>query len=487
MSENGKALSVLLSSTFAFFVSVAVWTLYAVLIAYLVTTELYSWSEVEIGWLIAVPILTGALSRIPLGILANRLSARLLFCLVMLFSSLSLVFLSRAETYYDFILAGLGFGISGGTFAIGVAYIFLFFPYERRGIAFGTFVLGGTGVALTTMVAPRLLEIFTAHGSHIEGWRTLPLIYALTLFLSTILFLLFTFPKEQKYEEKKSLKELLLPLKDIRVWRFGLYYMFCFGGFLAIAQWLVIYYISVYELSLKEAGLLAAIYSIPCSIVRVFSGWLVDRYGPRKIMMVVFSISAILCLALSIPRMEIFSPGKGVVSLNGGKVTLANEEEISVEKRDGKSQYYPLKKKPIPRTMYSPGGEKYILPHFENWQEPKVIVGQEVHKKELIARGTTHIFFSANMWVFSGLVFILGLFMGTGVVGVYKYVPEYYPKDFSTVGGLVGAIGGLGGFLFPPIFGYFLEWTGLWTSCWFFLAAAATVCHFWLYSSIKKV
>jgi MFS transporter, NNP family, nitrate/nitrite transporter len=487
MSENGKSWSVLFSSTFAFFICVAVWTLYSVLIAFLVTSELYSWSEAEIGWLLAVPILTGALSRIPLGILVDRISARFLFSLVMLFSAISLVYLSRAETYSDFILAGLGFGVAGGTFAIGVAYIFLWFPYEKRGLAFGTFVLGGTGVALTTMLAPYLLNIVTENGAFIEGWRRLPILYAFALLVTTLLFLLFTFPKKNENREKRSVSALMAPLKELRVWRFGLYYIFAFGGFIAISQWLVIYYVSAYELSLEEAGLLAAIFSIPCSFIRVPAGWLVDRIGARKIMMLVFSISVILCLGLSIPRMEIFSPGKGVISMSGGKVTLVKKEEILVEGKSGKKLYYPLRKKPEVITLFSKGSGEYLLPKFQQWQEARVAQGQVVEKKALLARGYTHIFFSANIWIFTSLVFLLGLAMGVGLVGVYKYIPQYYPKDFSAVGGLVGAIGGLGGFLFPPIFGYLLEWTGLWTSCWFFLAIIVMLCHFWLESTIKKV
>jgi NNP family nitrate/nitrite transporter-like MFS transporter len=54
--------------------------------------------------------------------------------------------------------------------------------------------------------------------------------------------------------------------------------------------------------------------------------------------------------------------------------------------------------------------------------------------------------------VFTLLVFLVGIGMGIGKAAVYKYVPEYFPNDIAAVGGLVGALGGLGGFFLPPIF-----------------------------------
>jgi NNP family nitrate/nitrite transporter-like MFS transporter len=54
--------------------------------------------------------------------------------------------------------------------------------------------------------------------------------------------------------------------------------------------------------------------------------------------------------------------------------------------------------------------------------------------------------------VFTVLMFLVGIGMGIGKAAVYKYVPEYFPNDIAAVGGLVGALGGLGGFFLPPLF-----------------------------------
>jgi MFS transporter, NNP family, nitrate/nitrite transporter len=51
-------------------------------------------------------------------------------------------------------------------------------------------------------------------------------------------------------------------------------------------------------------------------------------------------------------------------------------------------------------------------------------------------------------------------FVGLGNGAVFKLVPQYFPKDTGTVTGLVGAMGGLGGFFPPLLLGVFKTYTG---------------------------
>jgi NNP family nitrate/nitrite transporter-like MFS transporter len=128
-----------------------------------------------------------------------------------------------------------------------------------------------------------------------------------------------------------------------------------------------------------------------------------------------------------------------------------------------------------------------VFPTFTSWQEPAVTVGQEVKKKELLARGVTQVYFQANVWIFTGLVFLAGIMMGIGKAAVYKHIPEYFPHDVGVVGGIVGVIGGLGGFFCPILFGYMLRATGLWTTCWLFLAVLSIVCLVWMHLVILRM
>lgn len=114
-------------------------------------------------------------------------------------------------------------------------------------------------------------------------------------------------------------------------------------------------------------------------------------------------------------------------------------------------------------------------------------VGQTVKKKELLAKGVTRIFFQANVWIFAVLIILLGSIWGIGMGAVYKLIPDYFPDEVGVVGGMVGVLGGLGGFFCPIIFGYLLEWTGLWTSCWIFMCGLSLVCLLWLHLTTQKL
>jgi NNP family nitrate/nitrite transporter-like MFS transporter len=51
--------------------------------------------------------------------------------------------------------------------------------------------------------------------------------------------------------------------------------------------------------------------------------------------------------------------------------------------------------------------------------------------------------------------------LGAGNGAVFKLVPEFFPQSIATVTGLVGAIGGLGGFFPPLLLGFFRDQTGV--------------------------
>ena len=108
-------------------------------------------------------------------------------------------------------------------------------------------------------------------------------------------------------------------------------------------------------------------------------------------------------------------------------------------------------------------------------------------KKEVIAQGQTLIKFEAHLWVYTILVILIGIMWGIGKAAVYKYIPEYFPNEVGIVGGMVGLIGGLGGFIGPILFGYLLDFTGLWTSSWIFVFLTSAVCLYWMHRTINKL
>ena len=116
-----------------------------------------------------------------------------------------------------------------------------------------------------------------------------------------------------------------------------------------------------------------------------------------------------------------------------------------------------------------------------------VKVGDEVKRKQLLAKGITKIYFQANVWIFALLVILIGSVWGIGKAAVYKHIPDYFPEEVGVVGGMVGVLGGLGGFFCPIIFGYLLAATGLWTSCWMFMLFISLICLIWMHRVIQKM
>lgn len=481
MSENAKAIRILTLNTLAFTVCFACWMMNGVLITYLVENRVFSWDKAQIGWLLGVPVLTGSLARLPVGVLTDRYGGRVVYGVLMLLSAVPMYLMSHANTYAQFMIASLGFGLTGASFAVGIAYTSIWFPKERQGTALGIFGVGNAGSALTSMGAPFMLAWLTGHGQNLEAWRMLPKLYAGVLVFMAVLFFLLTESRRIEHQDGYTLRERLAPLAHTRVWRFGLYYFLVFGGFVALAQWLIPYYVNVYAMTVATAGLMAAIFSLPSGLIRALGGWMSDRWGARAVMYWVFGVCIIGCLLLCVPRMEVQSPGEGIMALREGTVTAVSESEIVVD-----DQRYALEQRNGPPADRAEHGT-LVFPTFSSWQEPVVEVGDRVKKKQLLARGVTHIFFQANVWIFTFLVFVVGIMMGIGKAAVYKFIPDYFPQDVGVVGGMVGVLGGLGGFLCPIVFGYMLRATGLWTTCWMFLFVLSLLCFGWLHAVVRRM
>ena len=140
-------------STLAFAACFAVWTIFSI-VGIGIEGDL-GLNETEFGLLIATPILTGSLLRMPLGIWSDRHGGRLLFVTVMFASATAAFLLPLAHTYPLMLLAGLGVGIAGSSFAVGVSYVSRWYPKERQGTALGIFGVGNVG-ARSPHSLPRL-------------------------------------------------------------------------------------------------------------------------------------------------------------------------------------------------------------------------------------------------------------------------------------------------------------------------------------------
>ncbi len=395
--EPAKALWI---STFAFTICFAVWTIFAI-IGIRIKQDL-SLNETEFGLLVGTPVLTGSIARILLGIWTERYGGRLVYTLTMLAAAVATFLLSYATTYAQMLIAGLGVGLAGGSFAVGIAYVSPFFPPQKQGTALGIFGAGNVGAAVTKFAAPFVLIAW--------GWQAVAEIWAIVLAAMAIFFWFtttddpaFRARRDRKVASKSLLQEFA-PLKNVQVWRFSLYYFFAFGGFVALSLWLPRYLVGVYGFNLEVAGMVAAAYSIPGSVFRAFGGVLSDKKGARSVMYAMLAVSALATLILSLP-----------------------------------------------------------------------------------AATATGLTFGITPAVFIIVIFVLGFFMSLGKAAVFKHIPAYYPQSIGAVGGIVGMMGGLGGFVLPIAFGLLKDITGLWSSCFMLLFAVVAISLIWMHLSIRQL
>ncbi|MBT5050452.1 MAG: MFS transporter [Rhodospirillaceae bacterium] len=287
-------------STVAFTVCFAVWTIFSIL-GVQIKQDL-GLNDTQFGLLVGTPILTGSLSRVFLGIWSDQYGGRIVYFLVMVLAAVSTFLLSHATTYEMMLVAALGVGLAGGSFAVGIAYVSKWYPQERQGTALGVFGVGNVGAAVTKFTAPFVMVAF--------GWEMVAQVWAAALVIMAVVFW-FTTDDDPELKERRakgikprSILVELEPLKNLQVWRFSLYYFFVFGAFVALALWLPRYLVGVYGLDIKTAGMLAVFYSVPASLFRAYGGHLSDRYGARSIMYWTFGVSVLCTFMLSYPNTD---------------------------------------------------------------------------------------------------------------------------------------------------------------------------------------
>lgn len=221
----------------------------------------------------ALPILTGALMRIPLGAAVDRLGARLVFPVLLGLGAAAAVALSFATTLTHCVLAGLALGMVGTTFAVGIQSVSLWTPPARQGLAMGIFGAGNVGTAATTFAMPLLLASM--------GWRGAFRVYAVVLVVTAIAYAV-AMPTAPA-TARRSVRALLAPMWKRDAWYLGFLYMATFGVFVDVTLTLGDVYIDHYGVTARTAGLLATTFTLAASLVRIVGGALTDRFGASRV------------------------------------------------------------------------------------------------------------------------------------------------------------------------------------------------------------
>jgi NNP family nitrate/nitrite transporter-like MFS transporter len=89
--------------------------------------------------------------------------------------------------------------------------------------------------------------------------------------------------------------------------------------------------------------------------------------------------------------------------------------------------------------------------------------------------GPLHFGIALPVWLFTVLLFVLGIAFACGMASTFKYIGNDYPDSMGVVSGIVGMVGGLGGFLLPIMFGALLDKTGINSSCFMLLYGIVSI------------
>jgi MFS transporter, NNP family, nitrate/nitrite transporter len=279
-------------STLAFTVCFAVWMMFAVI--GIPIKKMLDLNATQFGLLTATPVLTGSLVRVPLGMWTDKYGGRIVFTLLMLSTVIPIWLIGYATEFWQFLVLGLFVGLAGGSFSVGTPYVARWFDRKNQGFAMGIFGAGNSGAAVTKFVAPAIVVAI--------GWVYVPQIFAVAMLITAIAFWFFTYSDPKHLVPGNvSYRRQLECLRDPKVWKYCQYYSIVFGGYVALALWMVHYYVGEFGLDIRIAALLAACFSLPGGVLRAIGGWMSDKWGAHRVTWWVMWVSWICLFLLAYP------------------------------------------------------------------------------------------------------------------------------------------------------------------------------------------
>src|SRR5262252_5385743 len=352
-SENSAPRLQLLLGSVSFAICFAAWGLISAFAPRF--RELFHLSATQTAFLVAVPVLLGALLRVATGMLADRFGGRAVFAALMLIVAVPAYLVPGVTSYERLLYVAFFLGIAGSSFAVGVGFVSRWFPPEKQGGALGIYGLGNIGQSAAVFLGPVLAGVV--------GWQNVFRGMAALLVVWGVAFFLFArnSPKTVRPAGIGAMLQLLA--RERLSWLLSLFYFLTFGGFVAFSIYLPVLLKDQFGLKPADAGFRAAGFVVLATLARPLGGWLADKIGGARVLQVVFLGIVPFALLMSWPSMLPFTVGA------------------------------------------------------------------------------------------LGSAFLLG----NGNGAVFKLVPQYFPKEVGTVTGLVGAMGGLGGFFPPLVLGVFRD------------------------------
>ncbi|MEO6527603.1 MAG: nitrate/nitrite transporter, partial [Gemmatimonadaceae bacterium] len=251
-------------------------------------------SAAQKGLMVATPILSGSLMRIPLGLLSDRFGGRRIGIAMLLLLFVPLVIGWQSGTSLTTLLSvGLMLGVAGASFAVVLPLASRWYPPERQGLVMGIAAAGNSGTVVANLVAPRV-------AAHV-GWHNVLGLTMIPLALVLVVFSLLAKDSPNR-APKQTVASYLTALRVPELWWFCLFYSVTFGGYVGLSSFMPILLRDQYHVAAVTAGYLTALAALAGSALRPVGGYVADRIGGVRLLSVLLiGIATTYLLASRIP------------------------------------------------------------------------------------------------------------------------------------------------------------------------------------------
>ena len=273
-------------------------------------------SPAQKGLLVALPLLTGSLLRVPVGFASDRFGGkRVALCLLALVGLALVVAWRGASGVPSLVLAALLLGAGGASFAVALPLASRWYPPERQGLVMGIAAAGNSGTVLTNLIAPVLATVV--------GWRGVFGVALLPLAAVAVAFQVMA--RESPGRGTASIGATWRALRESDLWWFCLFYAVTFGGYVGLGTFLPLFLRDQFAVDALTAGRLTAVAALVGSLSRPVGGVLADRVGGVRVLTlalggigIVYAFAARLpglgpMMVLTVLGMALFGMGNGAV------------------------------------------------------------------------------------------------------------------------------------------------------------------------------
>jgi NNP family nitrate/nitrite transporter-like MFS transporter len=259
----------LFASFLYFAFSCCIWVLNGAMAPFI--TEEFNLTPAQKGLMLSIPIFAGALMRFPLGLLAQYIGRKKATLVEMALIAVAMLYgYFAVKSFNDLLAMGVLLGIAGASFGVALSLGSGWFPPRHKGLAMGLVGAGNVGTAVSVLIAPPLAQAF--------GWQTVYGLAALAICLPMIVMIVFA-KEPPDVDAHASFREHIGCLFEKDGWAFSLIYGITFGGFIGLTTFLPTYYYDQFHVSKVEAGQLTMLAAFMGAALRIFGGWMSDRWG----------------------------------------------------------------------------------------------------------------------------------------------------------------------------------------------------------------